>query len=194
MFILERCSKLLQRFFLGLISCLLLGSSMAERAEAQPKGILNQEAPNWNVHQWINVDKDEPEPEITDYSGKVLYLYFFQAWCPGCHRHGFPTLQKMAAKYKQDTSVAFIAIQSVFEGFSANTFARAGEVAQQYKLTFPVGHSGNNGVRSPLLKSYRSGGTPWTIIVDRDGVVRYNDFHIEVATASTLIQKLKNNK
>lgn len=158
---------------------------------AQSQGIVNQRAPDWNVEQWLNVDRTSSLPEITDYRGKVLYLYFFQAWCPGCHRHGFPTLKKMASKYESDESVAFVAIQSVFEGFGSNTFERAGQVALQYDLNFPVGHSGNNGKRSPLLRSYRSGGTPWTIIVDPEGTVRYNDFHIDVSTASALIERYK---
>jgi thiol-disulfide isomerase/thioredoxin len=38
---------------------------------------------------------------------------------------------------------------------------------------------------------YRTGGTPWTVIIDRDGVVRYNDFHIGVEEAAALIQRLR---
>ena len=36
---------------------------------------------------------------MADFRGKVVYLYFFQSWCPGCHRHGFPTLQAMSKHF-----------------------------------------------------------------------------------------------
>ncbi len=55
-----------------------------------------------------------------------------------------------------------------------------------------MGQSGSPNKRSKFMKNYRTGGTPWTIIVDKDGIVRYNDFHIEVAQAIRLINKLKN--
>lgn len=191
---LQRMNVLHKFWPVTLTACLLLWPGAGGTAGAQPQGILNQPAPEWNVNQWINIEPDSPHPEIADYRGQVLYLYFFQAWCPGCHRHGFPTLTKMLATYDDDPSVAFVAIQSVFEGFSSNTFEHAQNVASKYELNIPVGHSGNNGVKSPLLRSYRSGGTPWTIIVDPEGTVRYNDFHINVSTATALIEQYKQPK
>ena len=54
-----------------------------------------------------------------------------------------------------------------------------------------MGHdAGPNDSHSILMKRYRSGGTPWTIIIDRDGVVRYNDFSIEPQYAIALIGRL----
>jgi hypothetical protein len=41
------------------------------------------------------------------------------------------------------------------------------------------------------MRAYRTGGTPWTIIIDRDGVVRYNDFRVKPKAAISLINKLK---
>jgi hypothetical protein len=40
------------------------------------------------------------------------------------------------------------------------------------------------------MRSYRSGGTPWTVIIDPDGWVAYNHFHIEAESAAALIEKL----
>ena len=37
---------------------------------------------------------------------------------------------------------------------------------------------------------YRSGGTPWTVIIDPEGKVVYNHFHIESHNAVGLIQNL----
>ncbi|MFQ5607281.1 MAG: redoxin family protein, partial [Candidatus Zixiibacteriota bacterium] len=136
---------------------------------------------------WHNLPPGKQTLDIDDYKGRVLYLYCFQSWCPGCHRHGFPTLQKMLANFEDDDGVAFVAIQTVFEGFSSNTFARAREVGQQYNLAIPIGQSGEDNRRSEMMRYYRTGGAPWTIIIDQDGIVRYNDFHIDAPYATQLI-------
>ena len=44
------------------------------------------------------------------------------------------------------------------------------------------------------MRQYRFGGTPWIVIIDKKGVVRYNDFHISVKDASKLINALKLEK
>lgn len=172
-----------------LASLLLLG--LAGTAVAQSPGIDNQPAPAWTVDAWINLPDGATSLDVTDLKGKVVYLYCFQSWCPGCHRHGFPTLQKLIKAFEGDDSVAFVAVQTTFEGFQTNTADRAWETARRYDLTIPVGHSGINGTRSQLMSDYRTGGTPWTVIIDPDGVVRYNGFHPKLEDATELIRSLK---
>lgn len=101
-----------------------------------------------------------------------------------------PTLGKLIEHYKGDDEVAFVAVQTTFEGFGVNTPEKAKQTARQYKLTIPVGHSGSAEERSTVMKRYRTGGTPWTVIIDRDGIVRYNDFHIDPQKAVKLINEL----
>ena len=38
------------------------------------------------------------------------------------------------------------------------------------------------------MARYRRGGTPWFIIIECDGMVRYNDFHVSVDQADKLIR------
>ena len=45
-----------------------------------------------------------------------------------------------------------------------------------------------------IMHNYRSGGTPWTVIIDPYGKVAFNDFHIEVVPAVALIEKLLHPK
>ena len=45
-------------------------------------------------------------------------------------------------------------------------------------------------IASVVMRRYRSGGTPWTVIIDRDGVVRYNDFSVQPTRAISLIDRL----
>jgi len=156
------------------------------------RGIAGQKAPEWGVVDWINLPQGKTTLDVADYRGKVLYLYGFQSWCPGCHSHGFPTLRRLIDHYDEgEDDVAFVAVQTTFEGYSTNTAAAAWRTAEKYSLKIPVGHSGSNGNPSTLMRRYRTGGTPWAIIIDRDGVVRFNNFRIEAADAITLIDNLR---
>jgi thiol-disulfide isomerase/thioredoxin len=142
-------------------------------------GITGQKAPSFGVDTWIQTN-GKTSLDIDSYKGKVLYVYGFQAWCPGCHSHGFPTLQKLSKHYKNDGKVAFVAIQTVFEGYTFNSINAAKDIIKKYSLTMPIGHSGSSTKASQFMQNYRSGGTPWTVIIDKNGRVRFNDFHADV--------------
>ena len=68
--------------------------------EAKPaRGILGRDAPKWDVPTWINLPAETEDLEIQDLLGRVVYLYCFQSWCPGCHRRGFPTLTTLIDRF-----------------------------------------------------------------------------------------------
>ena len=140
--------------------------------QSSPRGIEGQQAPPLQGVAWVQtIDNATPKVE----KGKVNYLFFFQSWCPGCHSHGFPTLKKMKKEFPE---VNFIAVQTVFEGFSTNTKERAVADVISFGLDIPVGHDGTTGTPSPLMRAYRSGGTPWTVLIDKQGIVRFNGFRL----------------
>ena len=87
--------------------------------------------------------------------------------------------------------MTFLAVQTTFEGYSINTSEKAKSTMARYNLSIPTGQSGREGERSRLMQAYRTGGTPWTIIIDKSGVVRYNDFFIEPQKAISVIDILK---
>ena len=155
-------------------------------------GIQGRQAPQWGVQTWFNLPDGKQRLDLRDFSNSVIYLYCFQSWCPGCHSHGFPTLLNVMEQFPTSPDVAFVVIQTVFEGFEVNTAEQARETAQKYKLTIPVGHDpGPNGRLSLIMQRYRTGGTPWTIVIDRQGIVRYNDFHAEAYQMTDLINRLR---
>jgi len=68
------------------------------------------------------------------------------------------------------------------------------ELQLRYDLPITMGHdvgtdlTGNH----PLsMINYRTGGTPWLILVSPDGYVVYNDFHVD---ADSLIEYVKQPK
>lgn len=160
------------------------------KAKQPPQGILGRPAPSLGVDMWYNLPEGRESIDVNDYKGKIVYLYGFQSWCPSCHRYGFPTLVELIGHYKGNEDVAFIAVQTTFEGFGTNTSGKAKETADRYGLSVPVGHSGSSQQPSTVMRRYRTGGTPWTVIIDRHGVVRFNDFRIQPDAAVALIDQL----
>ena len=173
-----------------LVAAICLSAASAV-ANPRPLGIMDQKAPQWSVTEWFHLPKGKTKLDIGDFKGKVLYLYCFQSWCPGCHSHGFPTLQHLTRHYANNPEVAFVAVQTTFEGYSVNTFDKAKTTMAQYQLTIPTGQSGGKEAGSELMRTYRTGGTPWTIIIDKKGVVRYNHFHIDTEQAIQFIDQLR---
>ena len=100
-------------------------------------------------------------------------------------------MQAVQKKFKDDKDVAFVAIQTTFEGHSTNTAKRALETAQKYKLPIPVGHAQSDRGSPQIMREFRSGGTPWVVIIDKEGVVRFNDFHVDAKQAEKYINILR---
>jgi len=155
------------------------------------RGIAGRPAPSWGVTEWINLPAGERSLDVDDLEGRVVFVLGFQSWCPGCHSRGFPTLTQLIKDYQSADDVSFVAVQTVFEGYSTNTAQRAWDTARRYGLDIPVGHDGGPGRRSTIMRRYRTGGTPWVIIIDKKGVVRFNDFHVPAQRARTIIDKLR---
>lgn len=158
-----------------------LGMIQGESAKAKQKlGIIGQKAPELGLDNWIGKDgKKIPPVKISDYRGKYVYLYFFQDWCPGCQKYGFPALKKLTAALSSD-KIAFFAVQTVFEGAWTNTFKKLRKNQIEHDVFIPMAHDdgGSTYERSILMSKYRSGGTPWTVLIDPSGRVIFNGFHI----------------
>lgn len=153
-------------------------------------GIAGLPAPQLRDVRWIDGNGEERGPlSLDDLGDGYRILYFFQHWCPGCHAHGFPTLVRLVAELA-NMNVGFAAIQTVFEGFEANIFARIRDSQQRYGLEIPFGHAGPGSGRSlPLLmEDYRSGGTPWFVLIAPDGEVMLDGFQLD---PEALIQLLR---
>ncbi|MFT5468919.1 MAG: thiol-disulfide isomerase/thioredoxin [Verrucomicrobiales bacterium] len=176
-------------------SLCLIFLTMLSTGQSQTKGIAGKNAPSWNIDSWYQLPKDTETLDVTDFRGKVLVVYCFQSWCPGCHSHGFPTLKKLVSKFDDDEKVEFVVIQTAFEGLETNSVEKLKPTAERYDLKIPFGHSATRrrDGRS-VLESYRTGGTPWFIIIDPLGKVQHNGFSIDFDEAAEAIEELKNAK
>jgi thiol-disulfide isomerase/thioredoxin len=155
-------------------------------------GIAGLPAPPLEHVQWIDENGDEREPLTLNELGQgIKILYFFQDWCPGCHAHGFPAFVTLAEQLR-DNGVGLAAIQTVFEGSDVNTFDRLRKNQQRYGLRVPFGHAVADlasGEAAPaVIEAYRSGGTPWFVVIAPNGRVAYDGFRLD---AKDLVQTLR---
>ena len=156
-------------------------STEAPAEELPQYGIEGLEAPELDVNYWINADGKESSFSIDENRGKWIFLKCFQNWCPGCHASGFPTLKAFANEFHEHPKVAIAGIQTVFEGFHHNTQDDVRELQLKYELPITMGHDAGDpdglSISDTMLK-FRTGGTPWLILINPDGVVAYNDFRV----------------
>jgi hypothetical protein len=106
---------------------------------------------------------------------------------------GFPTLKELTKSFKDNGNVKFLAVQTVFEGYKVNTRDKLRKNQLEYGLKIPMAHSAGDPQTHTIpdtMRRYRSGGTPWVVIIDPRGRVAYNDFHIETQSAVKLIETL----
>ena len=158
-----------------------------------PHPLVGQKAPELRINDWHFLDDGRKVPRLKDYKNKVVYLYCYQSWCPGCHKYGFPALKKISDAFKNNNDIAFFVIQTVFEGFGTNTAGKIEQTRKDYQLDIPFAHDDGAGKGSVLMRDYKTRGTPWHIIIDKQGRVVFCDFHVDanktiVALKTLLLQ------
>ena len=140
---------------------------------------------------WENKDgKKIPSIEIKKLRGKVIYMHFFQSWCPGCLSKGLPAISQLSKKYNKNEKVKFFAIQTVFEGFQINTKSKLKRIREKFDLDFPMAQDDGDGKGSLVMKTFKTRGTPWLIIIDQLGKVVVSEFHIPPTKSKLIIDKL----
>ena len=106
---------------------------------------------------------------------------------------GFPTLQKVTQAFKNENQVKFFAVQTVFEGYDYNSQDKLRKNQLEWGLKIPMAHAAGNPQSHEIpaiMSKYRSGGTPWTVLIDSKGSVVYNHFHIQPPQAIAMIEQL----
>ena len=64
-------------------------------------------------------------------------------------------------------------------------------MSKRYNLKIPFGQSKGDSGTPEIMRAYRTGGTPWIIIIDKQGKVVFNDYHIDANAAATAIERLR---
>lgn len=145
-------------------------------------GIAGRSAPELEGVRWLDGEGEErAHLSLSDLGDGAKILYFFQECCAGSHEHGFPTLVR-SFDALSDKKVGFAAIQTAFANSDVNTFERLRENQKRYGLPIPYGHAvAKEEADVPaLMDAYRSGGTPWFVVVSPVGRVVLDGFELDV--------------
>ena len=167
---------------LGALGLASVAAPMAERAAEQRFGIVGRTAPEIQASSWIGPDGEPTTFSMAEITGRWVYLKCFQSWCLGCHEHGFPTLARVSEAFAGDERVAFIGLQTVFEGFWTNTADKVRDIQQRYALHMKMGHDAGDPKgdhRPATMRRYRTGGTPWIVLIEPGGRVVHNGYHVD---------------
>ena len=98
---------------------------------------------------------------LSEHLGEVVLINFWATWCGPC-RQEMPLLDQLYAKYR----LAGLVLLSVNIDEEQ---APAAEMARTLEVTYPVLFD----ARKDVSRAYDVGTMPLTVLVDREGVVRY---------------------
>jgi hypothetical protein len=152
-------------------------------------GILGRRAPELTVPYWIDADgKERPALTLKELGPRFRILFFYQHWCPGCHSHGFPNLIEVIQGI-DSKDVAVAVVQTVFEGAHVNTRDKLLVDRERYGLRIPLGYEGLSALGDPptTVENYRTGGTPWFVLIDPAGIVVHDGFTVVADDVFALI-------
>ncbi|MEZ5551764.1 MAG: TlpA disulfide reductase family protein [Pseudomonadales bacterium] len=117
---------------------------------------LQQDAPDFTLKSL-----EGSNLRLNEYRGQVVLINFWASWCGPC-RQEMPLLDRLHSRY-EDTGFAVLGVN--VEG----VVEPAMEIVQKTNVTFPI--LIDDGQRVSEL--YNLQAMPSTVVVDRDGVVRY---------------------
>ena len=145
--------RLDRRHALRLVACAAFGAAIGPAASAIAPATA---APDFTLHAMGG-----PNLRLKEQRGRVVMVNFWATWCGPC-RQEMPQLNRLYEKYKGSGFVLL--------GVNVDDdVAKATEVAGKLGVTFPVLLDTDKTVS----KLYDLSTMPSTVLIDRDGKVRY---------------------
>ncbi len=143
------------------VSIIFLGSCGQVPVEATKISVgvdVGQEAPNFSLK-----DIKGKLVSLKDFSGeKIVILDFWASWCSPCLR-AIPELNRLQKNYaEKDVQVLGINIQE--------SPAKVISIKRRYMMKYPILLD----MKGTVAKDYRIRGIPNLILIDKDGIVRFN--------------------
>jgi hypothetical protein len=99
--------------------------------------------------------------------------------------------KQLEEKFAKAKDVVFLHVQTVWEGTHTNTPERGPKEVKKHGIEAPNGFDAHvDGARtSIIMRQFGTGGTPWTIVIDKRGEVRVNE--VTPADVGALAKKIE---
>jgi thiol-disulfide isomerase/thioredoxin len=104
--------------------------------------------------------------KLSDLRGKVVVVDFWATWCGPC-KASFPYLQKVYDKYKENTKVAILALNTWENESGAKQEELVKKFMAENKYTFPVLYD------EGFVEKYGVEGIPTKFIIDKKGNIQF---------------------
>lgn len=139
------------------LSSILILSSIFGLTRVYPQEFIeNTKAPKFNL-----IDLDGNKTFLSDFSGKVIALFFWATWCPYCRRET-TKLIKLKQEFK-DRNLEILAINYREDIKKLKQFAIKQDI--NYRILLDK--------KGEVFKLYNIAGVPGVIILDRKGFIQY---------------------
>lgn len=149
-----RCRRQLQVSALVALATVLTLLAPLHRALAEPT--IGQPAADFALRSL-----DDANVRLSEHRGEVVLLNFWATWCGPC-RQEMPLLNDLHVKYQRAGLTLF--------GVNIDApAAQAAEMVRTLKVTYPILIDD----RQNVGRLYAIGSMPLTVLIDRQGVVRY---------------------
>lgn len=139
---------------LALLAWLLFGPALCVPAS----GLVGQPAPDFALRSW-----EGRNVRLSEHLGEVVLINFWATWCGPC-RQEMPLLDEIYGKYRRAGLVLFSVNLD-----EANNLDAAREMATTLRVSYPVLFD----ARKEVSRAYQASTMPLTVLIDREGVVRY---------------------
>ncbi len=128
------------------------------------------------------VNEDGIRQDLKQYQGKIVVLNFWATWCPPC-REEMPELAELHAQYQAKNVVVV--------GLAVDELALVKEFALATPVSYPLLVAEDEGMQLASELGNSQGVLPYTVIIDKDGVVQKNFFgRISKALLSEALEPL----
>jgi len=172
-----------------------VNTTLSQRMSAQKMkdARLNQPAPKWDEHDWVNGDA----LALDKLKGKVVLVDFFATWCKPCIM-AFPHIRDWQKKYAEKGLVVagLTSYQGRYKGREVKPSEEMDKMKNEFikenDITWTVGIEKEG---QDTFESYGVQGIPFVVLIDKAGNVRYTKTGAaDYEETESMIQKLLEEK
>ena len=138
--------------------------------------LVGQPAPDFALRSWQG-----DNVRLSEHLGEVVLINFWATWCGPC-RQEMPQLDAIYGKYRRAGLVLFSVNLDENENLDD-----AREMAKTLKVSYPVLVD----ARKEVARAYQTSTMPLTVLIDREGVVRYVSEGYKVGYEARYTDKLR---
>ncbi|WP_197492216.1 TlpA disulfide reductase family protein [Arachidicoccus ginsenosidimutans] len=117
-------------------------------------------------------DINGKEVSLHDFLGKVVILDFWATWCVPC-KASFPAMQAAIDKYKKDTNVVFLFIDTWEYGNDTQAAVKNFLNAKHYDFQVLFDNQNKTSKQYEAVNDYKITGVPTKFVIDKNGYIRF---------------------